>query len=97
MTKKSSMKDRLIGSAWGVVSVAIGAIVVKLIGFIEVLGDYLVKGLEWVIIFPAKIVQIINLKNPLTYVVAGVIGFILGPIVVSIFDFLIKLMKKNPV
>lgn len=95
--KKSKMNDRFIGLAWGLASVALGAIVVKLIDFLQMLGDYLIQGLEWVIIFPAKIVQIINLKSPITYLVAGIIGFLLGPVVVLIFKFIFKLMKKQPV
>lgn len=90
-------KEGLVyGAVWGVIAVAIGSTINSLIDALNTIGDFILTIIKWIIILPFKIGSLFG-SGQWLWIVAIVVGILLGPLMVYSLKYLWKLFKKSPI
>ena len=94
---KSNSQGMFFGIIWGIVAVAIGTLITQLADVINKIMDFILQVLEWILVLPAKVAGFLPLQGIWLYVVAGIIGALLGPLIYGFVNILLRIMKKSPI
>lgn len=100
MTYKDDIlkKENLtFGLIWAAISILVGSILIRVINIIDTIMSYILEALIYIISFPSQVSTWLKITNvPFSIILAIIVAVVLAPTVKRVYDWIMKMFKKNP-